>query len=186
MRVLLVLTPIVLVGGFAVHQAVSGPDMFHGEQPQATKHHVHALAAVPAVPAAPAVPAVPAAPAIPAVPAVPEIPDIEGLRQLATTLSEDIEIRIPREALVRANLIADEFRMHADVHADVEASLSDVMRILDEHLSDVDFATEEAFEELGLSATFFADLASSIQASVAIEMEDGNRVTVRVPTQRKH
>jgi hypothetical protein len=184
MRGLLILTPIVLVGGIAIHQAVSGPDIRMDKVEQISKHHVPTLAAAPAVPTVPVVPAIPAVSAVPAVHAVPAVPNLEGLSRLAT-LSEDVEIRIPREAIERASRLANDFRLRAEAHADVEVTLNEVMRMLDEHLSGFDGATVESLEDLGLSETFFADLAASIEASVSVEMDDGNRVAVRVPKRRR-
>jgi hypothetical protein len=140
MRKLLILTPIVLVGGFAVLQAVNGPDM-------CKEKSAKTLAAVTAVAAVPAVPAVAT---VPAVPGMPVIPHLEHLSHLAT-LSEDMEIRIPREALERAGRLAGELRFRAEAHADVEVTLNEVMRILDEHLSDIDVAAVESLEDLGHS-----------------------------------
>jgi len=184
MRLVMVLTPVALVGAFAIHQAVSGPE-FSGEKTAvASEHAIPAIAAAPAVPTVPAVSKVAAIRAVPDVPAVPAIPDLEELSRLAT-LSEDIQIRIPSEAIERASLIAEEFRMRAEAHADVDVTLNEVMRILDDHLSNIDFASDAAFEELGLTPTFFADLAASIQASVAIDIEDGDGVIVKVPKTRR-
>ena len=180
MRALLILTPIALVGGFAIQQAVTRPDICTEEVAKAS----HTAPVVVAVPAVHAVPAVPAVHIVPGVPDVPTIPDLEGLSHLAT-LSEDIEVRIPREALDRASRLAGELRLRAEAHADVEIALHEVMEILDEHLSEIDVAAMESLGDLGLSEDFFADLAASIQASVSVDVDDGGEVTVRIPKRRR-
>lgn len=181
MRALLVLTPIALIGGFAVHQAVSDTEICTEKAAKPSKHAVAAVAAVPAVPAVPDVPAVPA------VPAVPTVPHLEGLSRLAT-LSEDIEIRIPREAIERAAELAEEISLHAEAHADIDIDvrLEEVMHLLEERLSNLDEVTEDALEDLGLTEEFFEELAESIEAAVSIETGDESRVRVRVPARHRH
>jgi hypothetical protein len=194
MRVLFVLTPIALIGGFAIHQAVSGPEVCRETAAKAAKRNAHVLAAAPAVPAIPDVPGIPAVPVVPAVPDAAEFAELAALAELSelselsslATLSEDIEIRIPREAIERAREIAAGLQLRAEAHADIEVTLNEVMQLLDEHLSDLDGMTIESFEDLGLSEDFFANLAESIRASVTVEVDDGERVTVRVPKRRRH
>lgn len=181
MRALLVLMPIVLVGGFAIHQAVSGPEVIQEKPAKASKRGSPALAPAAAVPAVPPVPAIPR---VPAAPVVPAIPDLEGLSRLAT-LSEEIERRVPRAAIARATRVANELRLRAEAHEDVEATLNEAMLVLEEQLSELDGADWESLEDLGLSATFFADLAASIRASVTIEMEDRDRVVMKTAKTRR-
>jgi hypothetical protein len=196
MRALFVLTPIALIGGFAIHQALSGPDICTDEH-QVGKADAPGLVALPAVPAVPAVPDVPAVPAVPAVPdaaeyaALAELSELSELSELAelsslATLSEDIEIRIPREAIERASRLAADLQLRAEAHADIEVTLNEVMHLIDEHLSDLDGATIESFEDLGLSEGFFEDLAESIRSSVSVEVNDGERETFRVPKRRRN
>lgn len=193
MRALFVLTPIALIGGFAIHQALSGPDICTDEH-QVGKADAPGLVALPAVPAVPAVPDVPAVPAVPEVAefaALAELSELSELSELAelsslATLSEDIEIRIPREAIERASRLAADLQLRAEAHADIEVTLNEVMHLIDEHLSDLDGATIESFEDLGLSEDFFEDLAESIRSSVSVEVNDGEPVTVRVPKRRRN
>ena len=206
MRALFVLTPIALIGGFAAYQAVSGPEECAEKQNHVARVEPPAVVALPTVAAVPvphAVPAVHALPAVAAVPAVPEAAHFAELAELSelaalaelselselsslAELSEDIEIRIPREAIERARRIAEEFQLRAEGHAEIEVRLSEVMQLLDEHLSDLDGTTIESFEDLGLDEDFFANLAESIRASVRVAVDDGDRVTVRVPKRRKN
>lgn len=174
MRALLIMTPIVLVGGFAIQQAVTGQDI-RGEK------KTQVLAATPDVAVAPAIPAIPA---VPAAPDAPVMPHIEHLSH-AVTLSEDMEIRIPRAALERVSRLAGDIRLRAEAHADIEVTLNEVMRMLDEHISELDVATLESLEDLGLSESLFADLAASIQASVSVDVDDEGQITVRVPKRRR-
>jgi hypothetical protein len=140
---------------------------------------------VPTVAAVPAIPALPAIAVIPAIPDVPALPDLAALRQLEVTLPENIELRIPREAIVRARMIADELRLHAEARADVDVTVSEVMRILNDRLSDIDTDGDATLVELGLPATFFADLAATIQASVSAAVDEASRVSVTVPKRNR-
>jgi hypothetical protein len=185
MRVLFVLTPIALIGGFAAFHALSGPETCTEKQRHIAKADAPAVVAVPAIPDVPPVPPVPV---IPEMAELAELAELSALSELSSlaTLPEDIEIRIPREAIERASRLAAEMQLRAEAHADIEITLEEVMQLVDEHLSALDGTTIESFEDLGLSEEFFADLAETIRASVTVEVDDGEGVTVRVPQRRRH
>ena len=172
MRLFLVLIPVALIGGFAIHQVASDSSA----TTEALTIAVEAPA-IPDIPAKAATPAIAAAAAVPAMPAV----DVR-----VAPLAE-VSVRVPRQAMLEAEVLANEIRLRAEAaaHADIEATLEGVIRKLDESLSETDIALEEAFEELGISASFLADLAASIEASLEIAVEEGAAVRVRLPQKRR-
>lgn len=186
MRALLVLTPIAIIGAFAVHQAVTSQEICTETDRKVEKAEVSNRITVPAVPAISAVPAVPAVPSVPAVPTVPAVPDAEALRTAVAAHAGDIEIHIPAEAIERAMRLAEQFEMDAGTEAEFEAAVREAMLALEENMAEFEFDMEEAYGEMGLSREFFRDLARSIESSVSVATDEGREVTVRVPQRRRN
>ena len=96
MRLFLVLIPVALIGGFAIHQATSG---------SSTPSEGLTIAVE-----APAIADIPAKAEIPAIPAV----------AVHVAPHAEVSVRIPRQAILEAEQLANEIRLHAEAtaHAD--------------------------------------------------------------------
>ena len=176
MRKLLVLIPIALVGGFAIHQVASGQEFDLDEPDLALDLHCQSDA--------------PEAISHELAPSIEALAAVEALPQVLAHVSAvpEVTVHIPHHTIEEVERLANEIRVHARASAEVnvEAAIEEAMLALEEAFSDREFEIEEALEEFGISASFLAELAASIEASLAVTVDGDETVRVRIPKRNRH